>query len=441
LTESVWLPGLIVLGIGFVVGVIVIWRLRGAPAKKVEGDLELRVADLAARRDDLYDRLRSAVGQGDEQEVERLEIAAARVLKSLEELSGELPAERAAAVISSPVRDSTAATGWASKHPLTVGFLFGAGLVGLVALLFYWAVQDAGPRPDMAGGPVVAPSAPPVGGGGGAMPEHNTPELPPEAAARVAELEQILAQSPDDLQARRELSLIWLQASRYVEAFQQAQGILDREPKDLDALYVQGVVRLTMGQMGIAKGLFDQVIELYPQHVRARVARGAILFRLGDRDGAIADWEAGVAASGGSQPEIEALLAQARAVDPSAVPSAATATPAAPSPNPAPAAVDGPSFGARIELQGSATPGSVLFVSLRGDAPGPPAAVRRIDAPSFPLEITLTSRDSMLGRPLPESVPLSVRLDGDGSASTRDPSDLSVETPIRSGERVELVLQ
>ena len=83
----------------------------------------------------------------------------------------------------------------------------------------------------------------------------------------------------------------------------------------------------------------------------------------------------------------------------------------------------------------------MLFIFLRTDAPGPPAAVRRIDNPVFPIDLSLDDGDSMLGRPLPDEGTLSARLDADGNASTRDPGDLAAEVRTRRGEAVNLVLR
>ena len=102
----------------------------------------------------------------------------------------------------------------------------------------------------------------------------------------------------------------------------------------------------------------------------------------------------------------------------------------------------------RVELAPGtvAPPGAILFVNLRIVAgAGPPSAVKRIDSPTFPLEITLDASDAMPGlegRPLPASGVVSARLDGDGDASTRDA--VGAERPSRrrcSDEPVTLTLR
>jgi hypothetical protein len=88
--------------------------------------------------------------------------------------------------------------------------------------------------------------------------------------------------------------------------------------------------------------------------------------------------------------------------------------------------------------------GAVLFLVARSGTGGPPVAVKRIDAPRFPLDFELGPDDRML-----ESVPfagalwLSARLDGDGNATSRTPGDLqgTLAQPVVPGTSgVEILL-
>ena len=96
------------------------------------------------------------------------------------------------------------------------------------------------------------------------------------------------------------------------------------------------------------------------------------------------------------------------------------------------------------ELAAAQPGGAVLFLIARGDAPGPPVAVKRIESPSFPLEFEIGPDDRML-KTLPFAGPLHLmaRLDADGNATSRTPGDLQgvlsgAVSPGASG--VELVL-
>ena len=100
-------------------------------------------------------------------------------------------------------------------------------------------------------------------------------------------------------------------------------------------------------------------------------------------------------------------------------------------------------YGVLIELAPSAQalPGAVLFVFLRSTEGGPPVAVKRIGQPAFPLELSVSSADSMMGAELPDVGTLVARLDSDGSASTRSDTDLEVQTTAEMGTTTRLVLE
>jgi hypothetical protein len=76
-------------------------------------------------------------------------------------------------------------------------------------------------------------------------------------------------------------------------------------------------------------------------------------------------------------------------------------------------------------LKGTVSPGGVIFLFARavGVDSGPPLAVKRMVASSFPMPFELSSADSMMGSELPDKIRLEVRLDGDGNAMSKDPSD------------------
>ncbi len=71
-------------------------------------------------------------------------------------------------------------------------------------------------------------------------------------------------------------------------------------------------------------------------------------------------------------------------------------------------------------------PGGVLFIIARrvGGA-GPPVAVKRVEGPRFPLSFSLGPADRMIAEmPFAGPFQLSVRLDGDGNASSRESGDV-----------------
>jgi tetratricopeptide (TPR) repeat protein len=464
--EGIWLPGLIVLGVGLVVGVVLAWRVRrGAPAPS-SADSRLRIGDLEARRDELYRRLRDSGITADERTT--LELAAARVLRELDQFGAS--AERPPAIAEGVVTDEGGADGAAAavsahrgprgRWSGLVGFAAGVAVASLVGLLIYWAGRDAAPGEPGAPTPMRAG---PVDPNAELPPDHPPVDAGPsqDEAERIAALNQRLAEDPGDLMARKELSLVQLSAGMYVDAFESAAEVLGNHPDDPDGLFVQGVVRLTMGQNEQAIDLFDRVLARHPDHLQALAYRGLGLYQSGQGERAVDTWEMGLEMSGGQSPQFEALLEMAEqqpapaaaerpphpiageAVAETAPPTRAAAPPATRAPAAPPSATSGAVYAVRIELASGVQPipGAVLFVALRSGAGGPPSAVRRIASPGFPLDLELSQSDSMMGGALPDAGLLSARLDSDGSATTRSPGDLAAEAQVAVGQAVTLILQ
>lgn len=441
-----WLPVLVVLGIGALAGLFVAWRYARSSSTSRSADEELRLADLKGRRDELYARLRRSDNEADRRV---LEDQAARVLRELDTLRDEPPESAGESGVSAPQSSSPPPA--TRGHPMLVGFLGGAAMIGLVAVLVFFALRDA--EPDRSDG---MPSATqPMGE------EHPPAVLPPEVQSQIDALRRRVEDDPGDIMARKRLALGLLTAEQFFEAFEVAGEILSRRPDDPDGLYVQGMVRMTMGQDDLAMESLNRVLEQYPNHVLALAGRGMVFMRQGDREAAVLVWERALEAAGGSHADLEQLLAIARdpanmppggSVDVGSPPSGTgSEEPQAPSVGlaDAPAGAEGiespprpDSFGVRIVLAaGVAVPrGATLFVFLREGEQGPPSAVRRVQDPVFPLDLSLGPDDAMLGRALPTEGIVSARLDVDGSASTRGAEDLLAEGAARVGASLQLVL-
>ena len=66
--------------------------------------------------------------------------------------------------------------------------------------------------------------------------------------------------------------------------------------------------------------------------------------------------------------------------------------------------------------------GEILFIIGRpaGVSAGPPAAVKRLTVGTFPIEVSLTNADMMMGGTLPDKLDITVRVDGDGNPLTKN---------------------
>ena len=241
---NVWIPGLIVVAVGLAAG---LWfALRGKP-EGTEG---------------------SAPGAGG---------------GSLPEAPG---APRQAAAGGTGLPAST------DRRSGLVGFLFGVGTCLVVGALVYWATQGSRPKDEMTAGGApmagmapMAPMAPmaqtpPQGAASSAdaaAAHEESAELTPEVAAELQQFRAQVQASPQDLTARRQLTVALLNANLLMEAFEQARELQKVAPNDPDGLFVEGVVRLAMGQWPLTVQLMDGVLAQHPDHVLAALAKGQAL--------------------------------------------------------------------------------------------------------------------------------------------------------------------
>ena len=95
-----------------------------------------------------------------------------------------------------------------------------------------------------------------------------------------------------------------------------------------------------------------------------------------------------------------------------------------------------------IEVSGNA-PNGVIFIIARTakGAKGPPVAVKKLEATSFPLSFSLGKENLMMGGDWPSEVWLEARLDTDGNAMTKTDTDWYAEgSMVQSGSPASLVL-
>ncbi|HEX6641145.1 MAG TPA: hypothetical protein VF215_08525, partial [Thermoanaerobaculia bacterium] len=84
----------------------------------------------------------------------------------------------------------------------------------------------------------------------------------------------------------------------------------------------------------------------------------------------------------------------------------------------------------------------IVFVIARNPAGGPPVAVKRVVATSFPVNVEITAADSMMGQQLPASFRVEARLDSDGDPLTKPATDpKAAQEGVAPGATVRLALR
>lgn len=308
--------------------------------------------------------------------------------------------------------------------PQWIGAIYTAVGVAVVGGLLYFVQNDAQPRRE--------------GAGMTGNQELSSSQSPPASAepaflAAAKEKAQLdLAANPNDLTALN--TLTQLNFSTPAEAWKYNEQARKIAPDDADALVYEAVITTIMGMPDKAQAKFDAVLAKHPEHGAGWAYKGLTLMEgkrfaeaveplekaisLGIQDRDIMSALA-VAKNGGKAPAMGAPGG------PSAAP---PHPPGGPSPHGSSAVIAGGTLD--IDPGRSSFKAQVIFVSVKDPAmPGPPLASVRLPPGPFPMTFQITEADKipMMGnRPVPENVILSVRMDDDGNATTRSPSDPQV---------------
>jgi tetratricopeptide (TPR) repeat protein len=419
-----WQSALAVLVVGLAAGGILWWRMRRTPPPPAAGGLERR--DLEARRDALVQQLRELDDTASKRTPEQLareryalELAAAAVLRDLER-----HAPAGVARVEAPAAAVTAVA--VPDRGALRGFLWGTATASAVGLLLFFVSRAAAPREE--GGSLTG-TVGPLSSAGTAP------------AAGPGEVEARLAQARDHL-ARQDLMGVW----------NDTQFVLQREPGNPRALSYQALVRLAMGQAGVAESMLKQAMAAAPDLLDAHLHLAVVYARSGRGAQAESTLRAAMSRFPEHRDGLEGLMRELRqepaeGVDPGAAgPHAGVAPPDDVHAGPSMETADGrpgaaPKMGAASEAgmparlsgvvevdrsaRGRIAGGGIVFVTVRaaGVTTGPPVAVKRLPAAALPGAFAITSADSMLGQELPERVRIEARLDPDGDPLTRSPSD------------------
>jgi tetratricopeptide (TPR) repeat protein len=401
---------------GLIVGFMFWYGMKG---RAVKPDVER--LDLEAKRDLLLQQLRELKETGGStEEQRRVEREAADVLRALDQHVEKRADKRR---LDSPARPAEPSrTRESDLRAATIrGFVWGAASVAVLGGIGWFVAEKATPKTETASAPMAS------------APQAQQPD------PALQQIEAAVAKSPDDLEMRNQLAKAYLERENLMGVFEQTKYILAKSPDDARALTYQALVRMSMGQRDPAAQMLQHAIKSDPQLIDAYVALAWDDIQRGNT----ADAEVQIAEATRRHPEqkqrlddvLSKMKEQAKNPAPAGAPSAPAAAPAS-----------GPSVHVTLTLAGAApSPNAVLFVIARaaGQSAGPPAAVKRIAGPTFPLDIDLSAADSMMGQPLPATVRIEARLDSDGDAMTKNPSDPhAVQDGVATnGTKVSLALQ
>ena len=427
-----WGSAIAILAAGLILGTLFVFFFnRRQAAAKLGGEPDLELKDLQAKRDALVQRLRDLGENATAEERRRLELETADVLRQLDE--HKAPETQVA-------REHVSAH---AMNPAVKGFLWGAGSVAALAGLAWFVMNSAAPREE--GGMMT-----------GGIESQQSPQAaqPAQTDPMIQQLEAAVRNDPSNLQLRNDLAQAYLERDNLMGVFEQTKFVLEKAPNDSRALVFQGLVRMAMGETDGAMQMLRRASESDPKNLDAWVAR-AWMHAQQDQ---MVEAEKMIAEASRQSPDdrqkleevfaqMKAHVAQLRMAQQSGgipaghppvgeAPATAAATrPAAPN--------DGRSISVTLDVDpGAALKTGVVYVMARPPAGGPPVAVKRLQVASFPVSFELGSADSMMGQPLPDSFRLEARLDSDGDAATKRPTDPSaMQDGVAPGANVRLALK
>jgi cytochrome c-type biogenesis protein CcmH len=436
------------LAAGLLLGAILVWRMvRGPVPARAPESVPLELRDLDGRLDVLVLQLRELQDVGAKRSPEQLareryalELQAAQALREREERAASLAPARKGKTAAAPTAPPSEAgpPGLLASRPALRGFLWGTATAAAVGLLVFYVVSAARPREE--GGGVTGNL--PSGARAQASPAADAGDDAGADAEAEAEVRAALEKNPDDLEARLDLAQLHLRRRDLMAVWNETQYVLAKQPGHPRGLSYQALVRLAMGQPDVARKMLKQALAQDPDLFEGYLHLALVETRAGR------DKEAQAAIDEASRrfperadilarvlPEIRASGTQeARAAEVgdahAAIPPPVAAAEGQPSGRAGGDAAAGGLAGV-IELPPSlasrVTAGAIVFITVResGTTGGPPAAVKRLPAASFPLPFVIGAGDSMMGQPLPARARVEARVDSDGDPLTRAATDPS----------------
>ena len=306
--------------------------------------------------------------------------------------------------------------------PAWRGALSASVLWLLAAVLIFVASDDATPRPEMGGSMTGAGAAAPAPG--------------PDLDQQMAQLQARVQANPKDIEALNGLTQLALDAKQPSVAMEWNRQAFEVDPTNAEARIHKAVLAAMVGMNDRAISLLKELVADQPENPRAIAYLGLLYLDANQPAEAVQALERAVALQPNFPPLQQALQAARQR--------SGIATPApSPANGPAEVVVSGTaSLGPNVPpLQG----GELLFVSVRDPAGGPPLAALRLPAADFPIDFQVTTADAIaMGgapRPFPETLSVSVRIDKDGNAMTREGAEATDAAVTKGTSGLKLTLE
>lgn len=304
MTESHWIPGLVVLSLGLIAGALYLLFGRKSAAAS-PGD---QATDAQRRVDSLLSQLREHQAEKHqtdpaawEQEHDRLERAAAEAMRARDGVvgaPGNAPAGKGATV-----PPPAAPTGFFGRHPQLVGAAWGGAVVVFFGALGLWLSQEQKPRGEgeTATG-TVGRGGPGAPGGEGEDRDFQT------ALARVRD------NPGGDLALTGEVIRELIGRSDFQQALELNERALGADPFRTELRVHRAFLKVVQGEKEAGMAELGRLADLYPDGSSALIFRGMVHMQAQEPREALKDFESYLAVTPPQNvpPQLRAGVAQLR---------------------------------------------------------------------------------------------------------------------------------
>lgn len=161
--------------------------------------------------------------------------------------------------------------------PLVFGLAVALALVlglyvGSLAPALFALASDSGP------GRQAAPAAPPAPSAAPSAAQENQPPMPPELAAKIAELEKAVLAAPDKAALWTSLGNLYFDTGQARKAASAYERSLALAPDDPDVLTDLGIMHRELGEFEKAVADFRRASTVNPRHENAMFNEGVVLY-------------------------------------------------------------------------------------------------------------------------------------------------------------------
>ena len=285
MTQTHWLPGIIVLAIGLAIGVAFLFRLRQNARPGLDADGRLADLDRAAQL--ILDQLKELVADRHhleaaqfDAEKNRLEQEAAAALRARDEYArgravpGQVSPKASAATATAA---APAPQGWMARHPQLKGAIWGAGVVLFFVALGLFLGQEQKPREDGANAT-------------GKTPPMASPGEPQEDPALKEAMANYQAH-PDSVDAIAALCHELINRQEFQEATRLTERGLGLDPFHIESRIHRAVLAAIEGNREKGEKVLTHLADAFPDAYEGRLYLGLLALQSGQQRAALDNFE------------------------------------------------------------------------------------------------------------------------------------------------------